>query len=288
MGSFAAVDDWVGPTAEARLSVLDNGFVFGDGVYETLRTYAGRPFHLDRHLDRLRRSSARLGFDVSVSDAELTATLDRVLDGAANDESFIRIIASRGVGDISYRFERVQGPTVVIVAKPLEPLPEDYFSRGVPVAITTTRRNAANALDPAIKSCNLLNNILAVREAQSQGAIEGLLLNAAGHLAEGASSNFFVVNDGRLLTPPLSAGILAGITRDVVLTRAAGIGFDAKEIPLTPDDLLSADEAFLTSTLKEVMPIATVDGSPIGDGRPGPITWRVLEDFREYARAHSR
>ena len=288
MGSFAAVDDWIGPAAEARLSVLDNGFVFGDGVYETLRTYAGRPFHLDRHLARLRRSAQRLGFEIPATDNELAATVEQVVNAAENDESVIRIVVSRGVGDASYRFERVQGPTVVMVAKPFEPFPDGYFTAGVPVSISSVRRNAPDALDPSIKSCNLLNNILAVREAQAKGSVEALLLNASGQLAEGASSNLFVVNDGRLLTPPLSAGILAGITRELVLARAPEIGFDAKEIPLTVDDLLSADEAFLTSSLKEVMPIRAVDGSPIGDGRPGPITWRVHGDYRDYTHEHGR
>lgn len=287
MGIFASVNGRVGPASEARLDVLDNGFVFGDGVYETLRTYAGRPFHLDRHLARLRRSANGLGFEVAESDAALSQTLDRVLDAAGNAESFIRIIATRGVGDISYNFDRVVGPTRVIVAKPFEPLPDRYYTEGLVVSITSVQRNARQALDPAIKSCNLLNNILAVREAQSKGAIEGLLLNAAGHITEGSSSNVFVVNKARLLTPPLSAGILRGITRDVVLERAAGLGYDAAEVPLTPDDLLSAEEAFLTSTLKEVAPIRAVDGSPIGTGSPGPVTLRVLEDFRAYARAHS-
>ncbi len=286
MGSFAAVDSWIGPTAEARLSVLDNGFVFGDGVYETLRTYAGRPFHLDRHLARLRRSAQRLGFEVCPADAAIAARLGAVLEGARNPESFIRIIASRGVGDISYRFDRVKGPTLVIVAKPFEPLPEPCFTDGIPVAITSVCRNPPNALDPAIKSCNLLNNILAVREAQGRGAIEGLLLNAAGELAEGASSNVFIVKSGRVLTPPLSAGLLAGITRELVLERAPALGIEAAEVPLTPRDLLAADEAFLTSTLKEVAPIRTVDGSLLANGNPGPITLKLLADFRSYAAAH--
>ena len=288
MGSYSAVNDWIGPTADARVSVLDNGFVYGDGVYETLRTYGGRPFHIDLHLARLRRSAARLAFGIPESDAVLSARLDEVLRAAGNAEAHIRIVVSRGTGDISYRFDRVAGPTVVMIVKPLEEIPAERYDDGAAVSIVSVRRNSPAALDPAIKACNLINNILAIREAQARGALEALLLNAAGQLAEGASSNLFVVNDGRLLTPPLSAGILPGITREIVLARAEGLGFDAREIPLSSDDLLSADEAFLTSSIKEVMPVVSVDGSPIGDGRPGPISWRVLADYREYAAANSR
>lgn len=288
MGSFTAVNDWIGPTAEARISPLDNGFVFGDGVYETLRTYGGRPFHMDRHLARLRRSAARLGFAIPPADARLAATTDELLRLAGNAESFIRIIATRGVGDISYRFERVSAPTVVIVAKPFEALPDAVFAEGLKASIVSVRRNSAAALDPAIKSCNLLNNVLAVREAQAKGAAEALLLNDRGDVAEGASSNVFIARGGRLSTPPLDAGILAGITREVILERAPLLGIECREAPLSPAELLAADEAFVSSSLKEAAPIHDVDGHVIGTGRPGPLTLRVLEDFRQYARANSR
>jgi branched-chain amino acid aminotransferase len=283
MGFFASVNGSVVPALEARVSVLDNGFTFGDAVYETLRTYHGRPFELARHLTRLRASSARLGFAIPVDDAELGRQLDALLDRAANSESYIRLIVSRGVGDISYHFDRVAGPTIVMVVKPLEPFPEAAYREGIDVAVVKVRRNNPQALDPAIKSCNLLNNILAVREAQAQGAEEALLLNDRGELAEGASTNLFVVKDGSVRTPPLAAGILAGITRDVLFGLLRDLHLPWSEEPMPLETLWTADEAFVTSSTREAMPIRAVDGQPVGDGRPGPVTRKVIAAFRAYA-----
>jgi hypothetical protein len=180
LGFFASVNGEITPAAEARVSVLDNGFTFGDGVYETLRTYAGRPFLLDRHLQRLRASAGRLGIEVPLGDAELGRRVDALLERAANPESYIRIILTRGQGDISYNFARVQGPTVVIVVKPLPAVPDEHYRDGVDVVVAAVRRNHRQALDPAIKSCNLLNNILAAREAQARGTADAILLNQEG------------------------------------------------------------------------------------------------------------
>ena len=286
MGFFASVDGRIVPAEDARVSILDTGFTHGDSVYETLRTYGGRPFELTRHLQRLRASAARLGFAIGQGDDVLRTRLHEVLERAANAESYIRLIVSRGVGDISYHFDRVRGPTLVMVVKPFEPLREEDYTRGIDVALVSVRRNAKDALDPAIKSCNLLNNVLAVREAQSRGAIEGLMLNAAGEVAEGASSNVFVVRDGVVRTPPLDAGILAGITRQVALELCRDLGIPAREERLSTADLFAADEVFITSTLKETAPVSAVDDRRIGDGRPGPVTLRLLRAFREYAPLH--
>jgi branched-chain amino acid aminotransferase len=288
MGVFASVNGNVVPAEQARVSVLDNGFTFGDAVYETLRTYAGRPFHLDRHLERLRASAARLGFAAPFGDDEFARRLDDLLARAGNEESYIRIILTRGEGDISYRFERVKGPTLVMVAKPFEPPPELDYVEGIPVVIASIRRNHPRALDPAIKSNNLLNNILAVREGQARGATETILLNDAGEVAEGASSNLFVVKDGRAATPPLAAGILAGITRRLVLDLCRQIGVPAGEETLRVTDLFDADEVFITSTTKEATPVRSIDGRPVGSGQPGPVHGRILQAYREYAHRHVR
>jgi branched-chain amino acid aminotransferase len=283
MGSFASINGSITPAAEARVSVLDNGFTFGDAVYETLRTYGGRPFELGRHLRRLRASAGRLGFAIPADDAELERRLADLLERAGNPESYIRMIVSRGVGDISYNFERVSAPTVVLVVKPLEPYPASLFERGLDVAVVSVRRNSPHALDPAIKSCNLLNNVLAVREAQGRKADEAILLNERGEVAEGASTNVFVVKGGALRTPPLAAGILAGITREVLLVLFAEMKVAVDDRPLPLAELLSADEAFLTGTVREVMPIRSIDGQPVGSGGPGAVTRRVMEAFRAYA-----
>ena len=283
MAFFASVNGEIAPAGEAKISVLDNGFTFGDGVYETLRTYGGRPFHLDRHLARLRASAAMLGIDIPRDDAALAADLDRLLERAANPESYIRMIVSRGVGEISYRFDRIHGPTIVMAARAYEPFADTQYKDGVPVIISSVRRNSPRALDPAMKSCNLINNLLAVREAQAKKAAEPLMLNERGDVAEGASANVFIVAKGALVTPPLNDGILPGVTRELVLERAAELGIEARQQSIRVPDLLAAEEAFITSTLKEVMPIASVDGSPIGHGKPGPVTRKLLEAYRKYA-----
>lgn len=283
LGFFASVNGEITPAAEARVSVLDNGFTFGDGVYETLRTYGGRPFLLDRHLQRLRASAGRLGIGVPLPDAEFGRRVDALLERAANPESYVRIIVTRGEGDISYNFARVKGPTVVIVVKPLPPVPDEHYRDGVDVVVATVRRNHRQALDPAIKACNLLNNILAAREAQARGTADAILLNLEGQVAESTNANVFAVLAGAIWTPPLTAGILAGITRDLVLDVARGLGLPVREEDFALDALRSADEAFLTSTTREVLPIRTIDGTPVGSGRPGPVTLRLLAAFREHA-----
>jgi branched-chain amino acid aminotransferase len=283
---FASINGIVVPAEEARVSVLDNGFAFGDSVYEVLRTYAGRAFEPGRHFRRLRTSAARLGIALPAPDASLLDQVDGLLARAGAGESYIRIIVSRGLGDCSYNFERVQGPTVVMIQKPLPPYPAWHYEDGIKVAAVGVRRNHPRALDPAIKSSNLLNNILAVREAQSRGAEEPVLLNQEGFLAEGASTNVFLSRGGTLFTPPLSAGILAGITREVVIERLPGLGIPFREEPLHLEDLLGADEAFMTSTTREVVPVKQVDETPVGSGRPGPLTRRVIGDFRAYAPSH--
>jgi branched-chain amino acid aminotransferase len=288
MGVFASVNGNVVPAEQARVSVFDNGFTFGDAVYETLRTYEGRPFHLDRHLERLRASAARLGFAAPFGDDVFARRLDDLLARAGNPESYIRIILSRGEGDISYRFDLVKGPTLVMVVKLFESPPARDYAEGIPVVIASVRRNHPRALDPAIKSNNLLNNILAVREGQARGAVEAILLNDLGEVAEGASSNVFVVKGGEAATPPLTAGILSGITRRVVLDLCRELGVPAREETLRVAELLAADEVFMTSTTKEAVPVRTIDDTPIGVGMPGPVHRRILQAYREYARRHVR
>jgi len=286
MPVLASINGVVLPAEEARVSVLDNGFTFGDSVYEVLRTYGGRPFAPGRHFRRLRASAARLGFAVPPPDEELLTRAESLHELSTNDESYLRIIVSRGVGDCSYALERVLGPTIVMICKPLPPNPDWHYERGIRVAAVDVRRNHPRALDPAIKSSNLLNNLLATREAHERGADEPLLLNQEGFLAEGSSANLFLVREGALHTPPLSAGLLAGITREVVLELAAREGMALGEESLRLEDLLSADEAFLTSTTREIVPIRQVDERMIGDGRPGAITLRLLREFRAFAPGH--
>ncbi len=285
MGSFASVNGHIVPLDEARVPVLDNGFVFGDSVYEVLRTYGGRPFESGRHLRRMRASADRLGIAIPASDTELLARVRALLARAGKVESYVRIVVTRGVGDSSYDFDAVVGPTVVMIQKPLLTLPERQYAEGIRVSAVDVRRNSTQSLDPAIKSSNLLNNILALRQARARGAVEPVLLNLDGFVAEGASTNVFVVENGTLRTPPLSAGILAGITREVVLELASSLDIPLREEPLELAELLGADEAFLSSTTKEVLPIRQVDESLIADGRPGRVTRKLMDAFRAYAHS---
>ena len=281
MGFAVSIDGRVGTPEEVTLKVTDNGFVFGDSAYETLRTYGGRPFELDRHLARLRRSIGLLGFELKASDDEIRARIDACLSFAGNAESYLRVIVSRGVGDMSYRFERIPEPTVAMYVKPLETSNESLYTNGAAAAIVSIRRNPIEALDPRIKASNLLNNALATREAYAKGAFEAILLNTRGEVAEGAGSNVFIVKDSVLLTPPLSCGLLPGITREIVLELAAASGQSHAERVLHADDLCAADELFVTSTLKELAPVVTLDGAPVGAGVPGPITAALLKAYRD-------
>lgn len=281
MGFAVSVDGRVGSPEEVTLKVTDNGFVFGDSAYETLRTYGSRPFELGRHLGRLRRSIGLLGFDLRAGDELIRTRIDECLSFAGNAESYLRVIVSRGVGDMSYRFEKIAEPTMVIFVKPLEPIDPALYLKGGTLALVSVRRNPIEALNPAMKASNLLNNALAAREAMAKGALEALMLNTRGEVAECAGSNVFIVKQGVLLTPPLSCGILEGITRAITLELAAALSLRLEERVISVEGVRSADEVFITSSLKEIVPIVRLDDASISGGVPGPMTKRLLAAYRE-------
>jgi branched-chain amino acid aminotransferase len=267
-------------TADAAVvSPLDRGFLFGDSVYETIRTYGGRPFLLRAHLLRLRRSAERLEIPYDDARLDIEKEVLATIASAGLPETAIRAMLTRGRGPLGYATEECGAPTLVIHVRPCPDVPEAFLREGVDVAIVDVTRNARTAIDPSIKSSNLLNNLLAWKAAHRLGAYEPILLNAADRLTEGASSNLFVVRSNRLLTPPLEDGLLEGITRGLVLELAREDGIEVSEESLAGDDLRAADEAFLTSTLKGVLPIRRCDGWPIRHGRPGPVTRRVMDLF---------
>lgn len=267
--------------SDAVISVFDHGFLFGDGVYEVLRTYARRPFLFAEHQRRLRESAARLALPVPFSDEEmLTRMLGTIAAHEAPGEKYVRVLLTRGVGEFSYDPKACPTPTLVMIVKPhVGPAPKAYED-GVSVAIVDVMRNHPAALNPRIKSNNLLNNALAMQAAIRAGTDEALMRNHHGALVECSQSNFFVVRQGRLVTPPLTSGLLAGVTRAFVIDLARANGYAVEETDLFESDLAEASEAFLTSTTREITPVTRVDGSPVGNGRPGPVTTALLDAFR--------
>ncbi|WP_455377240.1 aminotransferase class IV [Petrachloros mirabilis] len=266
---------------EAVVSVFDHGFLYGDGVYETLRSYGHRLFMQDQHLARLQRSAEAIG--LKIPDLDWPALLHEAMtrNDVGNDRSdaYIRITISRGTGEIGLDPALCPHPTTVIMTKPLLPPSPEHYSKGVSLIVAKTRRNLPSALDPQIKATNFLNNILAKREALATGAFDSVLLNWKSHLTECTVSNLFFVHAGRLCTPSLSSGILDGITRSVILTLAREERIPVDEGEFTVDDLRLADECFLSNTTMEVMPATTLAGRPIGDGKPGPMTQKLYRQF---------
>lgn len=285
MNATVSVNGQISDAAHARISVFDHGFLYGEGVYETLRTYRGEPFLHERHAARLRQSAALMALPVPFTNAELLASMRETMAAHPGGlvEAYIRVLLTRGVGELSYNPAACPAPTTVIIVKPFPSPAARTFSEGIKVSLVSVRRNHPQALNPMMKSNNLINNALAMQEALRQGADEALMRNQAGDVVECSQSNFFVVKDGRLVTPPLTAGLLPGITRAFVLELADELALPAREARVTPDDVLAADEAFITGTTREVTPVVRVDEHVIGTGRPGPIALRLLERFRARA-----
>ena len=298
MGAMVNVNGRIANEAHAVISVFDHGFLYGEGIYETLRTYNGEPFLFDRHMRRLRTSASMLDLPVPLSNDEIAARFDETMRAArlgpvdaaqgksgGGGEAYIRLLVTRGIGDLTYDLAATPEPSFVVIVKPhLDPDPAIY-ENGVKVALVDVVRNHPGTVNPLIKSNNLLNSALAMQEAVKRGAFEGLMRNYRGELAELSTANIFLVKDGVVLTPPIDAGLLPGITREFVFEVGADAGIPVREQALRDPDLFGADEAFLTSTTREIVPIVTVDGRAIADGRPGAITRTLLQKFREKARA---
>jgi branched-chain amino acid aminotransferase len=284
MAELINVNGAVTPADRATVPVLDHGFLYGDSVYETIRTYRGAPFLLDRHLDRL-ASSCRMIRLTPPPIAEIERETRRTTAEARNGESYIRIMVTRGVGPIGYEHGLCPKPGLFIIVLPLREIPAEHYGKGIAATTGRRRRNPRESLDPAIKSCNLLNNVLAHMEAEDAGAKETILLNTRGYLAEGTHTNVFFVKNGVVKTPSLDCGLLPGITRHVILECCAAAGLPHEEGEYPAEALGDADEVFITSTLQEVMPVTRLDGRPVGDGAPGVLTKRLHDLFRRRSEA---
>jgi branched-chain amino acid aminotransferase len=289
MAATVNVNGTVFDQEHAMISVFDHGFLYGEGVYETLRTYNGQPFLFDRHMRRLRNSAGMLDLPLPLSNEEIGRRfLETVkaagLGTAPDNEAYIRLLVTRGVGELTYDPAATPNPSfVVIVKRQVDPSPAE-FDQGVTVALVEIVRNHPGSVNPMIKSNNLLNSALAMQEAFRRKAFEGVMRNYRGEIAECSTSNIFIVKNGAALTPPLDAGLLPGITREFIFEVGAGAGIPVREQALKDPDLFGADEAFLTSTTREIVPIVKVDDKTIGSGKPGPVTRKLLETFREKAR----
>lgn len=274
------------PKDEAKISVFDHGFLYGDGIYETLRAYGGRIFLLNKHLTRLKLSAEAISLSLPLPLDKIGDSLREAITVNKLQDAYVRLHISRGPGDIGLDPALCPAPTMIIITKPFHDYPRELYDNGVNVSIVQTRRNHPLALPPSIKSTNFLNNILAKIESIRTGAYEGILLNWKGYVAEGTISNIFAARKGTLLTPGLESGILEGVTRDLVLHLARTAGIKTRELLLRPKDLLHADECFITNSTIEVMPVTAIDGSVIGDGRPGALTRTLMQAYHHEVRRH--
>jgi branched-chain amino acid aminotransferase len=289
MAASVNVNGRIADQDHATISVFDHGFLYGEGVYETMRTYNDQPFLFDRHMRRLRNSARMITMPLPFTDDELAGRIRETMAAAHLDgEAYIRVLVTRGVGELTYDLKATPTPSVVIIVKAQTDPPPDTYQRGVRVVIVDIVRNHPGSVNPLIKSNNLMNSALAMQEAFRSGAFEGVMRNYRGELAECTTSNLFVIKNGTALTPPLDAGLLPGITREFVFEIGADCSIPVEEAVLQDDDLLGADEAFLTSTTREIVPIVTVGDRRIGSGTPGAVTLALLHAFRRKAEELSR
>lgn len=279
------IDGVLQPAQQARVSVFDRGFLYGDSAFEVMRTYDRRPFREAAHLARLRRSCECLLISLPQSDQQLAEIVAQTIAASGLPECYVRVMVTRGVGPMNIDLAQANQPSVLVFALPLTPLAASVYETGIAVGLSRAARATDGTRAVGAKTSNYLGSVMALHEVKQRGAQEALLLGPSGEVIEGATSNVFVVRAGELVTPPIDAGILAGITRQTVLELAAEQGLAVHETQLHPSDLYRADEVFITSTVREVVPVVRVDDKQIGDGRPGPISARVLGAYRAKTRA---
>ena len=269
---------------DAKVSVFDHGLLYGDGVFEGIRSYGGKIFELQRHLNRLYDSARAIRLDIPMSTEALSEAVAQTLQVNGITDGYIRLVVTRGAGYLGLDPRKTSDPQVIIIVDRIELYPPELYKKGLSIVTASTLRNHPGALSPRIKSLNYLNNILAKIEGIDAGAPEALMLNVRGEVAECTGENVFVVRRGELFTPPSDAGILVGITREVVMELARDAGYVVREATLLRYDIYTADECFVTGTAAEVVPVVRCDGRLIGDGTPGPITRELREAFLERTR----
>ncbi len=269
------------PKDEAKISVFDHGLLYGDGVFEGIRCYNGNIFKLSEHIDRLYDSAKAISMEIQLTRDELKDAVINTLKANNLKDSYIRLIVTRGVGKLGLNPFLCEESQVIIITDFIQLYSKELYEKGLDAIIVPTIRNHSDALNPNVKSLNYLNNILAKIECINAGATEGIMLNKDGYVAEGTGDNIFIVKDNGIITPPTTAGILIGITRNVVIELANEAGMTVKEEQLTRDDLYNADECFLTGTAAEIIPVVNLDGRKIASGRPGKVTLSLLKKYQE-------
>src|SRR3954469_17536746 len=282
MAATVNVNGRISSGEDAVIPVFDHGFLYGEGIYETLRTYNGGLFLYDRHMRRLRNSAQFIDLELPFSDDEIAAHIRDTIVAATLDkqDAYVRLLVTRGVGELTYDLKATPKPSWVIIVKPLPSPPAELYERGVKAVLVDVVRNHPQSVNPMIKSNNLMNSALAAQQALKRGGFEAVMRNYRGELTECTQSNLFIVKNDAALTPPLESGLLPGITREFLFEVGRAAGINVREQVLRDDDLFGADEAFLTSTTREILPIVAVDDRRIGNGEPGPVTLELLKGFR--------
>ena len=273
------MNDSLVPESEARVSVFDHGLLYGDGVFEGLRSYSGHVFRLDAHIDRLWASADAIRLKIPLSKDDVKQAVNETLLANNLSDGYVRLIVTRGAGSLGLDPNRTKDPQVIVIADTISLYPKEYYEKGLSIVTAATQRVHSAALSPRIKSLNYLNNVLAKMEGLQAGCVEALMLNHKGEVAECTGDNIFIARCGKLLTPPKDAGILEGITRNAVMELAHGADISCTETTLTRYDLYTADECFLTGTAAEIIPVVDIDGRSIGTGAPGPITATLTRAF---------
>ncbi len=287
MGLKVYVDGDLVDKQNAKISVFDHGLLYGDGVFEGIRVYHGKAFRLKAHIERLWRSAKAIMLDIPLSQQQMTEAVEKTIQANSGDVTYIRLIVTRGVGTLGLSPAKCSNPSVIIITDHISLYPQEMYDNGLELITATTIKNHPEAVNPRIKSLNYLNSILAKIEALNAGVIEAIMLNSSGRVAECTGDNIFTVTSGVLRTPPLTAGILEGITRAVVFELAGEAGLPAEEEDMTRYDLFNADECFLTGTAAEIVPVVKIDRRTIGDGMPGPVTLDLLNRFRELVKSEA-
>jgi branched-chain amino acid aminotransferase len=273
------------PKAEAKVSVFDHGLLYGDGVFEGIRSYNGRVFKLDEHLERLYDSAKSIMLQIPMPIETMKETVLETLRRNHLSEAYIRLVITRGVGDLGLDPDKCPQPSIIIIADKIALYPQKFYEDGLEIVTASVRKNYPEAINPRIKSLNYLNNILAKIEGKQSGAVEVLMLNADGYVAECSGDNIFWLKNEVLVTPPVHMGILEGVTRNSVIDLARDAGMRVEERVFTRHDLYIADECFLTGTAAEVIPVVKIDRRVIGNGQPGKVTEKLIAAFRQFAHS---